>query len=300
MPRPLTSRTARIALVVVGVAAAATLSACGSSNSTLSGKPTIVASTDVWGSVATAIAGTDAQVTSIITSPNDDPHSYQTTPIDAAHIQDASLVIYNGGNYDEFASKAAAGRGKPTIDAFALRPSDIANDDNEHVWYDMDTVNAVAGKIADDLGSIDKARAQGYTDRAIQFQSKLKNITTITDQIAGNHPNVPVLQTEPLAHYMLLAAAADDRTPHSFEEAIEQGTDPAPADLAAVREMLSAKKVRALVYNIQTEDKTTQSVAAAAKAAGVPVVDVTETLPQGTDYLTWQTRNAKALAAALS
>ncbi|WP_216896217.1 metal ABC transporter solute-binding protein, Zn/Mn family [Nocardia alni] len=300
MPRPLTSRAARIALVVVGVAAAATLSACGGSKSTASGKPTIVASTDVWGSVATAIAGPDAQVTSIITSPTDDPHSYQTTPIDAAHIQDASLVIYNGGDYDEFASKAAAGRDKPTIDAFALRPADVANDDNEHVWYDMDTVHAVASKIADDLGSIDKAHAQGYTDRAIRFESKLKDITTITDQIADNHPGAPVLQTEPLAHYLLLAAEADDRTPHSFEEAIEQGTDPAPADLATVREMLSAKKVRALVYNIQTEDKTTQSVAAAAKAAGVPVVDVTETLPQGADYLTWQIRNAKALAAALS
>ncbi|MQY18050.1 metal ABC transporter solute-binding protein, Zn/Mn family [Nocardia macrotermitis] len=290
---------ARVAVIALGVATAATLTACGTSKND-SGKPSIVASTNVWGSVAAAVAGSDAQVSSIISSPTDDPHSYQTTPEDAAKIHDADLVIYNGGDYDEFAEKAADGRGKPTIDAFKLRPAAAAQDENEHVWYDVKTVAAVATKIAAELGSLDKAHAQAYTDRAIQFDSKLKNITAITDQIATAHPKAPVLQTEPIAHYLLLAADADDRTPHPFEEAIEQGTDPAPADLAAVRDLLNNKQVRALVYNIQTEDKTTQNVAATAKAAGIPVVNVTETLPEGTDYLGWQTQNANALAAALN
>jgi zinc/manganese transport system substrate-binding protein len=292
------SLIARVAALACGVATIATLAACGSPANN-SGKPSIVASTNVWGSVAAAVAGPDAQVTSLISSPTEDPHSYQTTPEDAAKIHDASLVVYNGGHYDEFAEKAADGRGKPTIDAFDLRPAALSKDDNEHVWYDVPTVSAVATKIAAELGSIDEAHAQAYTDRAIQFDSKLKNITTITDEIAAAHPNAPVLQTEPIAHYLLLAADADDRTPHPFEEAIEQGTDPAPADLAAVRDLLNDKQVRALVYNIQTEDKTTQNVAATAKAAGIPVVNVTETLPEGTDYLGWQTQNAKALAAAL-
>jgi zinc/manganese transport system substrate-binding protein len=298
------SLTARIAVIAVGIAAAAALAACSSTHEsgakTASGKPTIIASTNVWGSVATAVAGPDAQVTSIINSPTDDPHSYTTSPTDAAEIHDAALVVYNGGHYDEFAEKAAAGRSNPTINAFDLRPAALAKDDNEHIFYNPDTVSAVAAKIAADLGSVDAAHAQAYNDRLIQFQSRLKNIGTITDQIAADHPKAPVMQTEPIAHYLLLAAAADDRTPHSFEEAIEQGTDPAPADVAAVRGLLNGKQVRALVYNIQTEDKTTQDVAATAKAAGVPVVDVTETLPQGTDYVGWQTQNAKALAAALS
>jgi len=298
------SLTTRIVVIALGFAAAATLAACGSSKNegskTASGKPTIVASTNVWGSVAAAVAGPDAQVTSIINSPTDDPHSYTTSPADAAEIHDAALVVYNGGHYDEFAEKAAAGRGNPTINAFDLRPAALGGDDNEHIFYNLDTVSAVAAKIANDLGAVDTAHAQAYNDRLIQFQSRLKNVSAITDEIAVTHPKAPVLQTEPIAHYLLLAAAADDRTPHSFEEAIEQGTDPAPADVAAVRGLLTGKQVRALVYNIQTEDKTTQDVAATAKAAGVPVVDVTETLPQGTDYVGWQTQNAKALAAALS
>ena len=37
----------------------------------------------------------------------------------------------------------------------------------------------------------------------------------------------------------------------------------------------------------------------AARRAGVPVTDVTETLPSGTDYLTWQRNTVNALLAAL-
>jgi zinc/manganese transport system substrate-binding protein len=297
------SCAARIALVTVGAAVAATvLTACGGSSpgSDGSGRPTVLASTDVWGSVATAVAGPDARVDSIITDPTHDPNSYQTSPADAAEIQDAGLVVVNGGHYDEFAEKAAAGRGKPTIDAFALRPEALRGDDNEHVWYNLDTVDAVAVQVATDLARLDPAHAQGYTDRATAFRSALKNVAAITAAIATAHPRAPVLQTEPIGHYLLLAAAAEDRTPHAFEEAIEQGTDPAPADVATVQDLLRGKQVRALVDNIQTEDKTTRELADLAKSSGVPVVDVTETLPQGLDFLQWQTRNAQALAAALA
>ncbi|MBF6173153.1 metal ABC transporter solute-binding protein, Zn/Mn family [Nocardia blacklockiae] len=280
----------------MGVAVTAGLAACGGSSDD-SGKPTVVASTNVWGSVAAAIAGPDVEVKSIIDSPTEDPHEYQTSPTDAADIRDATLVIVNGGDYDEFAEKAAEGRSKPTIDAFELKSG---TDENEHVWYDVNTVDAVAAKIATELGAADAEHAQAYTERATAFRSKLKEIAAVTAGIATAHPKSPVLQTEPLAHYLLQAAAADDRTPPAFEEAVEQGTDPAPADVAAVRGLLSAKQVRALLYNVQTEDKTTQDVAAAAKSAGVPVVELTETLPAGTDYIQWQTGNAQALAKALS
>ncbi|MCX4093510.1 metal ABC transporter solute-binding protein, Zn/Mn family [Nocardia sp. alder85J] len=289
----------RLAVAALGTAATATLlTACGGSTSG-SGGLTVVASTDVWGSVAAAVAGPDVRIVSLIDDPGQDPHEYQTTPQDAARIRDAALVVVNGGHYDEFAEKAAAGRGKPTVDAFDLRPDSAKHDDNEHVWYDLPTVDAVAARIAADLGQLDPGHARAYTDRATAFHTSLQGIAAITAKIAADHPGAPVLQTEPIGHYLLLAAGATDRTPHAFSEAVEQGTDPAPADLAAVQNLLRGKQVRALLYNVQTEDKTTKEVAATAKSAGVPVIEVAETLPQGLDYLQWQTRNAQALATAL-
>ncbi|MFC9892834.1 metal ABC transporter solute-binding protein, Zn/Mn family [Nocardia sp. NPDC127579] len=282
--------------LVVGAATTLTLTACGTSDNT-SGKPSVVASTNVWGSIATSIAGDDAEVSSIITDPAADPHSHETSAVESAKISDADLVVYNGGGYDEFMEKAVADTGKKTVDAFTARADQ--SDENEHVWYDVDTVGAVADRIAAALGEIDAEHKQGYADRAAAFKARLAAIAALTTRIAEQHPKTPVLQTEPLAHYLLLDAGAEDRTPHDFQEAIEQETDPSPAAVAATRDLLSGKQVRALIYNVQTEDKITKDLRGLADSTGTAVVQVTETLPEGADYIQWQTGNAEALASAL-
>src|SRR4051794_17992208 len=77
------------------------ISACTATGSHAGGV-SVVASTDVWGSVATAVAGDHAQVRPIINNPAQDPHSFEASPADAAAISDAQLVVYNGGGYDHF------------------------------------------------------------------------------------------------------------------------------------------------------------------------------------------------------
>ncbi|MFI9631367.1 metal ABC transporter solute-binding protein, Zn/Mn family [Nocardia sp. NPDC051929] len=281
--------------IAVGVVSALTLTACGGSND--DGRPTVVASTDVWGDIAAAVAGPDAAVRSLITDPSADPHSHETSAVESAALSDADLVVYNGGGYDRFAEKAVAGTNKRTVDAFALRADQ--SDNNEHVWYDVRTVDVVADRIAAQLGELDPGKAAAYAERATTFKNRLAAVTAITGALAAEHPKTPVLQTEPLAHYLLVATGADDRTPHEFQEAIEQETDPAPAAVAATQDLLTGKRVRALIYNVQTEDKITKDLRATARSAGVAVVEVTETLPDGVDYIQWQTKNAQALAAAL-
>ncbi|MCC3328444.1 zinc ABC transporter substrate-binding protein [Nocardia abscessus] len=281
--------------IAVGLASVATIVACG--DSTDSDRPTVVTSTDVWGDIAVAIAGPDATVRSLITDPNADPHSHETSAVESAELSDADLVVYNGGGYDEFAEKAVAGTNKRTVDAFSLRVDQ--SDENEHVWYDVRTVGVVADRIAAQLGELDPDKAGAYTERATTFKNQLAAVTAITGKLAAEHPKTPVLQTEPLAHYLLVAAGADDLTPHEFQEAIEQETDPAPAAVAATQDLLSGKRVRALIYNVQTEDKITKDLRGTAQNAGIAIVEVTETLPDGQDYIQWQTKNAQALTAAL-
>ncbi|MBF6236206.1 zinc ABC transporter substrate-binding protein [Nocardia otitidiscaviarum] len=327
----MTSKIAvRLAGIAVGVATAAALTACGTGSDDPE-KLTIVASTNVWGDIAEQVAGPDVEVESLISDPSADPHSYEVTAVEAAKISDADLIVYNGGGYDEFIDKAIAGKDKRTVNAVEVagedphahdapaateaKPDEHADehrdehadehghdhgDGNEHVWYDVHVAGEVANHIAEVLGELDPGNKQSYADRAVAFNDKLTAIETTIERIAAEHPNTPVVQTEPLAYYLLLDAKADDRTPPEFQEAIEQGTDPSPASVAAVRDLLTGKQVRALVYNIQTEDKTTKELKAMAEAAGIPVVEVTETLPEGLDYIQWQTRNAEALAKALS
>lgn len=91
----------------------------------------------------------------------------------------------------------------------------------------------------------------------------------------------------------------DDKTPEDFEDAIEEGNDPSPAAVAATRDLFTGKGVDVLVYNIQTEDAVTEDVRRIAEENGIRVVEVTETLPAGQDYVSWQRTAAQDLADAL-
>ncbi|MFR9752839.1 metal ABC transporter solute-binding protein, Zn/Mn family [Nocardia sp. 004] len=287
----------RCAGIAMWVASATTLAACGGSTPD-DGKPIVVASTNVWGDIATVIAGPDATVRALITDRYADPHSHETSAVESAALRDADLVVYNGGGYDEFAEKAVADTSTRVVNAFAVRAD--KSDDNEHVWYDMNTVDVVAERIATQLGELDPDHAAAYTERAQAFRNQLTDIAAITGKLAAEQPGTPVLQTEPLAYYLLRAAGAEDLTPHEFQEAIEQETDPAPAAFAATRDLLTDKRVRVLVFNAQTSDKITEELRDIASDAGIAIVEVTETIPEGMDYLQWQTANAQAFAAAVS
>src|SRR5260221_5774533 len=61
---------------------------------------TIVAAENFYGDMARQIAGPDAEIASILTNPNQDPHDFEASPSTARLIADANLVIYNGAAYD--------------------------------------------------------------------------------------------------------------------------------------------------------------------------------------------------------
>ena len=263
------------------------------------GAATVVASTDVWGSVASAVAGDHAAVTSIVSGTVADPHSFEASPADTAAITDASLVIFNGGDYDHWVEHVLEDHPDvPTVDAYALRP-DAQQPGNEHVFYDPATAKAVATQIADRLSTIDSANAGAYRASAEAFGAEADEILTLERAIGRQHPGASVVATEPVAHYLLVNAGIADKTPEGFANAIEEDTDPSPADLAAMLDLIDTRQVSALLYNPQTETAVTKQLSDAANRASIPVVTVTETLPEGTDYLTWQRQTAEQLASQL-
>ena len=64
-------------------------------------------------------------------------------------------------------------------------------------------------------------------------------------------------------------------------------------------DLINSRQVSALLFNPQTETAAAQQIEDAARRASVPVVTVTETLPEGTDYLTWQRQTVEELANQL-
>ena len=188
--------------------------------------------------------------------------------------------------------------GVPTVNAYSLLP-DTPQPANEHVFYDPATAKAVATQIADRLAEQDADHADVYRANAAEFGKQADEIAASEHAIGQAHPGASVVATEPVAHYLLVNAGITDKTPEGFTSAVEADADPSPADLAAMLDLINDRQVSALLFNPQTETAVTKQLQDAAARASVPVVTVTETLPEGTDYLTWQRQTAQQLASQL-
>lgn len=109
-----------------------------------------------------------------------------------------------------------------------------------------------------------------------------------------------VAATEPLPLYLLADAGLDNVTPEAFMEASEEGSDAPAAVVQQALELLDGGAVKALLLNTQTQTPATDRMQQAADDAGVAVLEVNETLPDGSNgYVDWMGEQIDGLATAL-
>lgn len=84
--------------------------------------PTVYATTNVWGSVAKAVGGDKVNVIVGVDDLSQDPHDYQATATDKLNITKSTVMLVNGGGYDDWGmSLAESVSHKPVvINAVAL------------------------------------------------------------------------------------------------------------------------------------------------------------------------------------
>ena len=296
---------------LAGAAAVALLAACSSSAadetaaSTSKAGVQVVASTNVYGDIVRQIAGDKAEVTSIISDPDQDPHSYEANAQTQLSLSKAKVVIENGGGYDDFVDTMLKSSGNTSAKVMNVvdisgRKAPVGGELNEHVWYDFPTVEKLAAQLASTLSEVDSANSSTYAANAAAFTAKVKELEATEASIKAAHDGAGAAITEPVPLYLLTACGLVNKTPGEFSEAIEEGTDVPVAVLQETLTLFSAKQVKLLAYNEQTSGPETEKVLAAAKANGIAVVPVTETLPDGKDYLGWMTANLDAIRSALA
>lgn len=292
-----------IALTAAAALALTGCSAASSGSSTDDGKVRIVASTNVYGDIAHTIAGDAVEVTSIMDDPAQDPHSFEASAQNQLAISKADIVIENGGGYDDFVDtmlKAAPNDKRTVLNVVDISGKKAVDGElNEHVWYDFPTVQKLTDKLVGALSKADPAKASTFSANAKAFGEKLTALENREAQLKTSYAGEGVAITEPVPLYLLEAAGLENKTPEAFSEAIEAGTDVSPAVLQDMLGVIQGGTVKLLAYNEQTSGPETEKVLAAAKAAGVPVVPVTETLPSGKDYIGWMNANLDAVAKAL-
>lgn len=329
-------RTNRRGRLLAGVALSAVLAVgvagCGAGGGDgagggADGRVRVVASTNVWASVVSAVGGDYVDVIAVIDDQAGDPHSYQAGARDAATVRSADLLVANGGGYDAFFTQLAEGAETPMIlavpgggdhdhghdhgdghdhgrhshgeHADGHDHSHAHGDGNEHVWYDLAVVSEVAERVSGQLGDLQPEHREDFEAGAEAFTSRVDELHHRVEKIADEHAGARVASTEPIADHLIADAGLDDVTPKAFSAAVENETD---VPVAAQQQMLArvSGEVDLLVQNTQTATPATENVVAKAREAGVPVVDVTETLPEGrNDYISWMNGQVDALAKAL-
>jgi zinc/manganese transport system substrate-binding protein len=99
---------------------------------------------------------------------------------------------------------------------------------------------------------------------------------------------------------MAHAVGLTDATPAGYRRAVSNESDPAPADVAALEAALAGRRIDVLIFNRQTAGAIPDQLRAAARRAGIPVVQVTESPPQGSrSFVAWQTAQLADLTNAL-
>ena len=269
-----------LAAIAATALAGSVLAGCSSESNDASGSD-MIATTNVWADVASAVTGED--VDAIITGDAVDPHHYEPSAKDLSRIKGADTVVATGGAYD--AALYTAAEQDRIIYAIPLLDEHEAHDHDhnhhhahmphslnelEHAWFAPEKVLQVAEDIADRTGG----DASDVKQRIGQIQSKLNAV-----------PHVHIGMTETIAAGLVWGTELHDITPEEYVKASLNHQEPSASAVAAFLEQIERGELDMLFVNPQSTNSATQRLADAAKAHNVPVVEIRETPPAGQNFL---------------
>lgn len=271
------------------------LAAC--SNKTVSTNPDkikIVTTTDFYADAAKTIVGNKGSVTSIINSPSVDPHDYEPTTNVAKIVTKADFVIANGLGYDAWMDKLNT-NGQYIKIGEKIMHKKIG--DNPHIWYDPQTMirytNYLTKKLSQKYPQ-DKTYFEKNAQKYLTTLEPVQNELTQLKKAAQKLPNKNVYVSEPVFDYSL-AAIGLKVTNQKFEAAIENGTDPSPAVIKDMQKEITDKQIALFVLNTQADSNIVENMVKRVQKQQLPILKVTETLPQGKNYQSWMLSQYQAL-----
>ena len=280
-------RIVRIAIAALAsVGMLASVAACGSgrSSSEKNGTIEVVASVNQWGTVAKTLGGGNVNVTSIINSTNVDAHDYEPTTSDIAKLQKAQVIIVNGAGYDAWAVKAAQSANATIVNAAAV--GGVNDGENPHVWFSADVRKAVAQAITEAYEQADAATKSDFDKLHDQWKSEENNVESKIAEVKQKSDGLAYAATESVASYLAEDMGLTDATPSGYVRATANESEPTPTDIKQFTDALKAGEIKLLVVNTQEESELTGKITNAAKSANVPMVELTEQMPEQYDSLT--------------
>ena len=295
-------RIARIAIAALAsLGMLASVAACGSGQSTSEKNGTIevAASVNQWGTVAKALGGDNVNVTSIINSTNVDAHDYEPTTSDIAKLQKAQVIIVNGAGYDAWAVKATQTANATIVNAAEV--GGVNDGENPHVWFSADVRKAVAQAITEAYEQADAAKKNDFDKMNDQWTAEENNVESKIAEVKQKTDGLAYAATESVASYLAEDMGLADATPSGYARATANESEPTPTDIKQFTDALKAGEIKLLVVNTQEESELTDKITDAAKSVEVPMVELTEQMPEQYDSLTaWMEGLVDAFSQAIA
>lgn len=250
------------------------LTGCGSARGQSTG---IVVTTNILGDITRTIVGAAAPVT-VLMKPNADPHSFAISAQEAARLESAALVVYNGLGLEEGVLRhvrAAEQADVPTlavgdhVDPIRYTAEDVAGQPDPHFWTDPKrvrrAVEVISERVLEHVDGIDAGVVRANTARYLEEIDRLDSWTG--ERFAA----IPAQHRKLVTNHHVFGYLAQRFGFHVIGAVIPSGTtlaSPSASDLAGLAEAVRTAGVGAIFADSSQPDRLARVLA---EQAGVHV-----------------------------
>ena len=171
---------------------------------------------------------------------------------------------------------------------------------NEHIWYSVSAMKNVVDSIEETLSEEDPDNKAAYEENADKLQGELDGLMKKADEVKKTGEGKKSAATEPVALWLFEDLGLKTITPQKFLSAVEAGSDAAPVVLKQAQDQVKNKEVAVLGFNPQAVNEQAETLRKSADDAGVPVVELPETLNEGETYVDWMGSHIDDVEKALN
>ncbi|MFF0319285.1 zinc ABC transporter substrate-binding protein AztC [Nonomuraea angiospora] len=275
--------------------------------------PRVVVTTNILGDVTRTIIGDQAEVT-VLMKPDSDPHSFGVSAQEAALIEDADLIVYNGLGLEEGVLRsveAAEQAGVPVlavgegVDPIRFTADGTAGQLDPHFWTDprrmAEAVDLIAEQVVTHVDGIDAAAVR---TAAATYRAQVEQLDSwVQQQVATIPPESRRLVT----NHHVFGYFAQRYGFQVIGAVIPSGTtlaSPSASDLKSLTDAIKSAKVKAIFADSSQPDRLAQVLASEA-GVDVKVVplfseSLSRSSPGAATYLDMIRSNTKAMADGLN
>ncbi|MBQ0876862.1 MULTISPECIES: zinc ABC transporter substrate-binding protein AztC [Streptomyces] len=222
-------------------------------------RPRVVVTTNILGDITREIVGEEADV-SVLMKPNADPHSFGLSAVQAAELENADLVVYNGLGLEENVLRhveAARASGVATFAAGEAAdpltfhageeggPDDEAGEPDPHFWTDPDRVRKVAALMSDQIVEhVDGVNEKAVRDNAERYDGRLADLTTWMEK---SFAAIPEDRRDLVTNHHVFGYLADRFGFRVIGAVVPSGTtlaSPSSSDLRSLTQAMEEAEVR--------------------------------------------------------